>query len=226
MIADISGANSVAEENLYVQKNEDTLGRDQFLTMFLAQLKHQDPLNPMEGTEFSAQLAQFSSLEQLFNVNDNLESIKTLQDDSSRMQALDLIGKEIEAEGNTLSFEPGSLSQGSFTLDNMAECVVRVYNPEGYPVREIALGTLQPGSHSFDWDGQDSAGNMLDPGTYGFEVAALTENGDILPVETRIKGLVNRVNLDNEPPLLYVGDISVTLAQILDIRLPDGDADG
>ena len=55
---------------------QDPLGRDAFLTMLVAQLQNQDPLNPMEGSDFSAQLAQFSSLEQLFKVNDNLENIE------------------------------------------------------------------------------------------------------------------------------------------------------
>ena len=221
MIADVMGISNAPEDNPYLEKAQDTLGRDQFLKMFLAQLKHQDPLNPMEGTEFSSQLAQFSSLEQLFNVNENLQSIKTVQDDSSRLQALDLIGKEVEADGDILSLEAGSPTQGSFTLEDEAECTVRIYDQQGYPVREIQMGTLQSGSHSFEWDGLTQKGEMLDPGMYGFEIGALTKDGETLQVQTRIKGLVSRVNLDSETPLLYVGDIPITLSQVLDIRLPD-----
>jgi flagellar basal-body rod modification protein FlgD len=223
MIADVVGINTVPENDSYVTETQDTLGRDQFLTMFLAQLKYQDPLNPMEGTEFSAQLAQFSSLEQLFNVNDNLESIKTLQDNSSRFQALDLIGKDVEADGDMLCLESGKTSQGSFTLDSAAECVVRVYGQEGYPVRDMDLGTFEAGSHTFEWDGRDRSGEILDPGVYGFEIMAVTADGESVPVQTRIKGQVTRVNLDDATPTLYVGDIPITLSQVLDIRIPEID---
>ncbi|MBN1847724.1 MAG: flagellar hook assembly protein FlgD [Deltaproteobacteria bacterium] len=221
MIADVIGVSDVQGENVYTQKTQDTLGRDQFLTMFLAQLKYQDPLNPMEGTEFSSQLAQFSSLEQLFNVNENLQSIKTLQDDNSRLQALDLIGKEVEAEGDVLSLADGSSAQGSFSLEDGAECAVRIYDQQGLLVREIQMGKLSSGFHSFEWDGLNQKGDLSDPGMYGFEINALNDEGETLQVGTRIKGLVSRVNLDNDTPLLYVGEIPVTLTQILEIRSPD-----
>lgn len=226
MIADIIGINNVSEGSPDIQKTEDTLGRDQFLKMFLAQLKYQDPLNPMEGTEFSAQLAQFSSLEQLFNINENLESLRTLQSDTSRFQALDLIGKRVEAEGGLLSLETGESSQGSFILDDTAECSVRIYDQDGYPVRDIQMDTLTPGQHSFEWDGFDENGEIVDPGIYLFEITAVTENGETLPVETRISGIVNRVNLDNQVPLLYIGEIPITLSQVLDIQLPESDLGG
>ena len=143
MISDINGITSVEEESLYTAKKEEALGRDDFLKLFLAQLNNQDPLNPMDGTEFSAQLAQFSSLEQLFNVNENLESMKTLQDNSSRFQALELIGKDIEAEGDTLSLVNGTPTTGSFTLEEAADCTVLINDADGYPVREIPLGSLE-----------------------------------------------------------------------------------
>ncbi|MBW2610027.1 MAG: flagellar hook assembly protein FlgD [Deltaproteobacteria bacterium] len=221
VLSNIAGIPTVAEENPYVEKSDQKLGRDQFLRLFLAQLSHQDPLNPMASTEFSAQLAQFSSLEQLFNVNENLEAIKDVQDGSSRLQALDLIGKEIEAEGNVLSLEPGRDSMGSFSLDNIAQCAVLITDPDGYPVREIKMGILEPGRHSFEWDGNNENGDMMDQGVYGFDVTAVTESGQTVPVETRIRGQINRVSLEGETPLLYIGEMPLYISQIVDIRLPE-----
>jgi len=70
-ISDSLANNLLLDDTLQETKTEDPLGRDAFLKMLLAQMEHQDPLNPMDGTDFSAQLAQFSSLEQLFQMNDS-----------------------------------------------------------------------------------------------------------------------------------------------------------
>ena len=105
MISGINGIPGFVEDNPHTEKTEQDLGQDDFLKMFLAQLNHQDPLNPMDSTQFSAQLAQFSSLEQLFNINETLETINGLQAENGRYQSLDLIGKEVVAEGNMLYLE-------------------------------------------------------------------------------------------------------------------------
>jgi flagellar basal-body rod modification protein FlgD len=196
------------------------LGRDDFLKLFLAQMNHQDPLNPMDSTQFSAQLAQFSSLEQLFNVNENLEGIQTAQNEVGRFQSLALIGKEIEAEGDRISLKPGLASKGSFNLESRAECRVLIKDPQGYPIRELKLGELNSGPRSFEWDGNDGEGNRMDPGVYGFEVVPVDEYGQIVPVETRIRGLVDRISLEGGSQLLYIGDMALDLSQVVDIGIP------
>lgn len=196
------------------------LGRDDFLKMFLAQLKNQDPLNPMESQEFSSQLAQFSSLEQLFNVNDTLQSMKTSQEDSSRLQALDFIGKEIVAKGDALSLEEGKAVTGQFDLEGAAECTVKISNEEGVAVRRIPMGYLGSGSHTFQWDGRNSAGNAMDPGVYTFAITALNTTGTQVNADTRISGKVTGVNLEGNPVNLYVGNIPVAITQVMDIRTP------
>ena len=64
---------------------KEDLGRDEFLTLFIEQLKHQDPLSPMDSSQFTAQLAQYSSLEQLFNINDHLEVLQSSQEDNAHI---------------------------------------------------------------------------------------------------------------------------------------------
>ena len=226
MISDINGITSVEEESLYTAKKEEALGRDDFLKLFLAQLNNQDPLNPMDGTEFSAQLAQFSSLEQLFNVNENLESMKTLQDNSSRFQALELIGKDIEAEGDTLSLVNGIPTTGSFTLEEAADCTGLINDADGYPVREISLGSLEKGEQSFEWDGRDWEGNPINDGVYSFEITALSQTGVSVPVETKVRGTVSRVNFEGDQPVLYIGEMPVYMSQVIDVDLMDTKTDG
>jgi flagellar basal-body rod modification protein FlgD len=225
MISAIEGIPLVEEENPYASKESKNLGRDEFLKLFLAQLNHQDPLNPMDGTQFSSQLAQFSSLEQLFNVNENLESIKAAQDGDGFYQILDLIGKEIEAEGNSLSLMRGETASGGFYSEIPAECSVLISDQNGYPVRELSMGMIESGEHSFKWDGRDQDGNLMESGIYTYEVAAMDPSGEIMPVETRIRGVVDRINLDGEEPLLYIGSTAIQLSQIMNVNIPPGETD-
>ena len=76
-------------------KGNDIMGKEDFLTLLVAQLQNQDPLNPDDPTEFTAQLAQFSSLEQLFNLNESMDKVATSVNDSQKLSALSMIGKEV-----------------------------------------------------------------------------------------------------------------------------------
>ena len=223
----ISGISFLTQNQQSTESNSRTkeLGRDQFLTMLLAQLKHQDPLNPMEGQEFSAQLAQFSSLEQLFNMNENLEAMKSAQDQNARFYALDLIGKEIEADGDSLSWQQGKTAKGGFTIDERAHCTALISDASGAYVRSIDLGLLEPGQHTVEWDGLNDTGTLQEEGTYLFEVRAVSESGIFLPAATRITGQVTRVNMAGDQPILYVDDVPVYLAQVIDIRAPEASSE-
>src|SRR5512139_3118227 len=83
------------------------MGKDAFLTLLIAQLQHQDPLNPADSTEFTAQLAQFSSLEQLSTINENLDALKLYQASGNNAQAVSFIGKNIVSKGQTLPVTSG-----------------------------------------------------------------------------------------------------------------------
>jgi flagellar basal-body rod modification protein FlgD len=220
MIDMIQGGRSV-ETNLYAEKETNPLDQDAFLKIFMAQLSHQDPLNPMEGTEFTAQLAQFSSLEQLFNVNQHLESIEDVQDEGSRFQALNFMGKEIVAEGNGMSLVEGKNAKGAFSLNQRAECYVTIVDGAGNSVKSISLGVLEPGQHDFEWNGLNGLGASQPSGIYGFDVVAINENGSGVPANTMIAGIVSRVTLEGPEPVIYVGELPVSMSKVLDIRSAD-----
>jgi flagellar basal-body rod modification protein FlgD len=200
-------------------------GQDDFLNLFLAQMKHQDPLNPMDSHEFTAQLAQFSSLEQLFNINEHLESIINANKQSMQYQAINLIGKEVVLGGDVLSLEAGKSATGRFSLESVAHVGAVIYDETGQPVRDLELGELSPGYHDFSWDGKDNDGRMLEPGIYGFEVLAESGDGLIMPVRTQVVGEVTRVNLEEASPVLFVGDLPVSISQLIDIRSSGGSAE-
>jgi flagellar basal-body rod modification protein FlgD len=202
-------------------RSEDVMGKDTFLTLLVAQLRHQDPLNPMEGTEFTAQLAQFSSLEQLQNVNDNLGLIHFNQDEELIFKAMDFMGKEIDVTGDQLILADGNIAKGGFLLETPGDCIVTVFNANGTAVRHIPMGGLNPGSHQFEWDGTKDSGEALGDGVYHFTVEALDGTGQFRAVETFLSGRVDRVNIEGQVPLLYVGDMPVPLPSVRDVRMPD-----
>jgi flagellar basal-body rod modification protein FlgD len=201
-------------------KSEDVLGKDSFLTLLVAQLRHQDPLNPMEGTEFTAQLAQFSSLEQLQNVNDNLSNMQVSQSEELIFKAMDFMGKEIDVQGKDLMLDDETPARGGFYMDAPGECVVTVFDANGTAVKNIPMGRLEPGIHSFEWDGTGDSGAVQDPGIYGFAVTAVDGTGQALPVETFLSGRVNRVSFEGGTPLLYVGEVPVAIPNVRDVRMP------
>ena len=200
-------------------------GQDDFLNLFLAQMKHQDPLNPMDSHEFTAQLAQFSSLEQLFNVNEHLETMIDVDGKNIQYQAINFIGKEVVVGGDILSLEEGKAAKGRFSLEAESQVSAVIYDENGHLVRHLDLGELSPGHGDFSWDGKDGDGNMLTPGVYRFEVIAESADGLVTPVMTQIVGEVTRVNLEGASPVLFVGDLPVSISQLIDIQTPERSTD-
>ncbi|MEJ2725785.1 MAG: flagellar hook capping FlgD N-terminal domain-containing protein, partial [Deltaproteobacteria bacterium] len=223
MIDAILGSGSQQQE-VYEAENKDSLGKDDFLKIFMAQLQHQDPLNPMEGTEFTSQLAQFSSLEQLYNVNQNLESLKEVQEGNGKFESLNLIGKEIAAEGDTISLGEGTTTKAAFKIGEEADCTALIYDSDGNLVRKISLGVLEAGNQELEWDGVGDAGVNMAAGMYGFEVVAIGKNGETVAADTMISGRVERVSLGGSSPTVYVGAIPISFSQIRDVQVPQATA--
>jgi flagellar basal-body rod modification protein FlgD len=219
----ISGVTDYSDTSQTAASTEgtDTLGKDTFMKLLLAQLQNQDPLNPMDATQFSAQLAQFSSLEQLYNMNESMGTLIDAQDSSNRYQALDLIGKEIEAAGDVLSLGDAGTAAGSFAIGSDANCAAVITDANGNVIKTMDLGSLEAGDHTFKWDGTEQDGDKADQGLYGFEIIAEGAAGQAVTAETRIRGIVNRVNMDGDEPMLYVGSFSLPFSEITDITLAE-----
>lgn len=200
-------------------KNNKSLGKDAFLTMLVAQMKNQDPLNPMENTEFTAQLAQFSSLEQMFNVNENLKNIQMTQSSLNNTQSVSIIGKEIKAEGNSIKLSNGAPVDINYKLSSAAKEVrINIYDSRGELVRTILLSSQDAGEQSFVWDGKDGSGNSLSDGAYSFMVSAKDLIGTEVSVTPLIKGQVTGVSFDSGNTLLSVGGQRVSLGSVIEVN--------
>lgn len=211
--------------NSYVEpekEEEDPLGRDAFLTMLVAQLKHQDPLNPMDGTAFTAQLAQFSSLEQQFGMNDSLESILTemkVEEDDNNL--LDYIGKEISADNNTISVTGGSATKASYTLEEPGDVIVSIVDSDGMEVQSFSMGQKGIGTHELIWDAKNGDGGTIADGVYKYQVVSIDANGVPFPAKTAAVGIVNGVTYENGKQYLIMKDQLVDPDTVIEIRLSE-----
>lgn len=203
-----------------VRKAHNTLDKDDFLKLMLTQMKNQDPMNPMQSHEMAAQLAQFTSLEQLFNVNKNLEGLSSKQDPLAKFEALNFLGKTIKSDTREIFHAVGdSANELRFNLGGDASKVkVKISDDFGQPVKEIESQNLNKGLAKIVWDGKDSRGRDVKAGRYTFSVEAENAGGQKINVQTETKGVVTGVNYTPEGPLLMVGDQKVKLQDVQKIE--------
>ena len=182
------------------------LGREDFLTLLVEQLKHQDPLNPLESAEFTTQLAQFSSLEQLFGMNENLAGIREVLSNQDKENLLELIGKTVKAEDNTILIKDGNAASGSYLLEDAADVTISIYDSNGIEIRRLYPGRQDAGEYDVVWDGKGNSGEMAEDGIYSFEITATNEAGNYVTANTYISGEVTGVTYKYGIPYLIIGD--------------------
>jgi flagellar basal-body rod modification protein FlgD len=194
------------------------LGKNDFLNMLIAQLQHQDPLNPADGTEFTAQLAQFSSLEQLSNINDSLKNMEQFQASLTHSQAVSYIGKEITASGNGLQLNDGQAATCHFELAaNAAMAAISVYDATGGFVNSFETGPLGSGRQSATWSGKDLDGNPMPPGVYRFEIQAVDAANESINVTPLMSAVVTGVSFKDNTAHLITALQTVAIDDVIDV---------
>jgi flagellar basal-body rod modification protein FlgD len=191
-----------------------SLGKDDFLKMLLAQLKNQDPLNPLDGTDFAAQLAQFSSLEQLTNMSTELSTLGLYQMTASNVQAVGLIGKEVTARGDNTVKAAGAPVSLSYELPADASTVsVKIYNEAGDLVKTIDGGTQNDGVNSVTWNCSDAPA-----GNYTFDVDAKDAGGNAITATTITSGQVTAVHFKDNAIMLTVNGRDIAFSDIVSVK--------
>ena len=186
-------------------KASSQLGMDNFLTLFTTQLQYQDPTNPMDSYELAAQLAQFSTVEELTKLNSSIEDIETYLASLANAEMVNLVGKQVEASGNALQLNDGKITNASFETGSAANVTVRIYNEDGTLVRTQALGQQTAGSHTISWDGRNDAGTKVSNSNYTFKVEAVGADGNAISAQTKVEGTVSSVRLENGVSYLLLG---------------------
>ncbi|MCG8641011.1 MAG: flagellar hook capping protein [Desulfobacterales bacterium] len=197
------------------EKN-DALGQDAFLTMLVAQLQNQDPLNPMDGTDFSAQLAEFSQLEQLMNLNETMESLTSTLSENSDEDAVSYIGKQITGNVDVMNVEEGTVSGGFYNLSQPADVMINITDANGNTVKTLYPGQMSAGSHLIKWDGTDNNRDAVEDGTYKYTVMANSGRG-FEEIPATITGKVDGVAYNNGTSYLVVQGILVDTQSLLSV---------
>lgn len=211
----IDNVQSAAQTSTQTTSN-DELGKDEFLTMLVAQLQYQDPMNPMDSTGFTAQLAQFSSLEQLENINSTLETMTTHQASNENAMAVQFIGKEVTAVGNEVELGESGSATMSFDLAGDADAVyIKVYNAAGAYVGDFEVDALAAGEQQVTWDGTDADGQPLPEGQYQFDVLAVDEDGVPVSATTYATGVVTGVSYQNGEAYLQTDSFLLPISSVV-----------
>lgn len=212
--ASTAGASGIAATG------DSSLGKDDFLKILVAQLQAQDPLAPMEGQEFASQLAQFSSLEQLTNVNSNLEASQAFDLAMSNNSTIALIGKTVDAPGNTIDLKAGEVESLSFSVDgDAADVNIEIFDSTGVKVATADLGAQSNGLHQFVWNGTDASGAFLPAGNYSFNVTAKDAAGNFVPAKTFAAGLVTDVIFEEGQAFAIVNGQKLATNEISKVSL-------
>lgn len=200
----------------------DELGKDQFLELLVAQMNNQDPLSPQENGEFIAQLAQFSTVEGIGNLNTSMESLLSGYQSSQALQASSLVGRTVIVPADQAVVDTEVGLEGQLALQkNSTNVFVNIYDDAGSLVKTINLGSQEAGMHDFTWDGTDASGNLAEPGIYTVEAMASID-GKNTQMATLLPANVDSVSLgaggSGEMLLNVAGLGSISLSNVYAIK--------
>jgi flagellar basal-body rod modification protein FlgD len=222
--------------------NKTAMGRDEFLKMLVAQLKNQDPLNPMDGKDMAAQLAQFSTVEQLMTLNTSMDAAKASQDatakaleamQKSQTESSDAISQMIEGQmavstvgkigvttGNTMFVDrdgAGTITIDAGTASGVGK--VTIYNEKGEAVTSGAIPKVATGQQSFDLR-DVTLDSALPAGKYTYKFEVATDGGQQLQqVKTYTTGRITGLKYDQGNPVLIIGNsLALPMSQLIQIR--------
>jgi flagellar basal-body rod modification protein FlgD len=195
------------------------LGKEEFLKMLVAQLKNQDPMNPMNSDQMAAQLAQFSSLEQLTNISKQLEAQATNQDSLIASihdtTAMGILGKTVLAVGDQIEVDGSGTGDARFEVGGQGGlATLRIFDAAGNEVGSRALGFVSAGRHEAELG---SATDDLPAGPYYFAVDVVDAAGKPVPSQSLVQAKVDGVSYGPDGPVLTSGTIQIPLGAVIQI---------
>lgn len=194
---------------------------DNFLTLLTQQLQNQDPLSPMETTEFTNQLVQFTGVEQAILTNTQLEQLVQVQLSGQTLSALSFIGKEVSAIGDLAYLSDGE-AQFAYTLAEDAASAAYTIRDQNDNIVYAGTGPAGSGTHQISWNGVKSNNTIAEDGIYSISVEALDADGQPIDAEAGIVGVVTGVESRDGQPVVMIGDLAIYLQEITSVRAPQG----
>lgn len=211
-----SSSSSTTSTSSSNSSNSLSASYEMFLTLLTTQLQTQNPLDPVDSTEFTSQLATYAALEQQISTNDKLDEVLSSIGTLSFSSGVGYLGMTVEADSDTLAVDDGGAVDGSwkYALDGEAEDVtLKIVDSDGNVVWS-GKGDTASGSHDFTWDGKDSKGNAVTAGQYTLQVTATDSADKTVDSSISITGTVTAVDSSSGSTVLEIGDTEVDLSDI------------
>lgn len=201
--------------------NKNELGQQEFLQLLVAQMRNQDPINPMDGAEFASQLAQFNSVEQLISVNNGLGNLQNSQQMMSasltNSMAASLTGKHVKALSNEVHLASGESANVQYKLNSSASEVEFIIRSEsGAEVRRETVNGVASGDNTWVWDGRNESGDRMADGNYTIEVRA-SNDGSRVESLTYIEGNVDKVRYSGNGVFLSLNNVQVAIGDVEEV---------
>ncbi len=214
--------NTAINSNSQTNGNNSVLGKDDFLKLLITQLKNQDPMNPTNGTEFASQLAQFSSLEQLSNLNDSIQQSMNnsyyLTQSINNSLASNLVGKNVTVLSDSVTNSgQGETNLGYSLPKNAASATIAIQNENGVTVKTIEGISKTMGDNKVSWDFSDDDGNQLPEGNYTFTVNAVDNSGNEIDVQTFSSGTIDGIKYSSSGSMVLINGNQYNLSDIMEI---------
>ena len=193
---------------------------DDFLVLLTTQLQNQDPLAPLDATQFTDQLVQFSAVEQAINTNTKLDELIALQGGNQLNAAVSYIGRDVEADSEMIALQNGAATI-LYGLDAAAvNTTISIVDEFGQRVRTYS-GDTSTGLHELVWDGLNDQGIAQPDGIYGIVVTATDADNQTMTVATGTRGRVTGVESQGDEVFLKLGDLLVPLTQVFAVDEAD-----
>ncbi len=192
-----------------------------FLNLLTTQLQNQDPLSPMDSTEFTNQLVSFAGVEQQINANSKLDSLVSLNLGSSFSSSLNYVGKDVSYLSSESYFDGAAPVKINYSIDGESvNTTVNIFAEDGTLILSKPVGNSEDATE-FIWDGKDE-NNVTQPmGTYTIRVDALDAENAALTTTTVVSGAVNGIETQNGSTFLLVGERAVSLGNIIKVSERD-----
>lgn len=219
VVSSVSGTGQAVTAEAGASQTALSNNYELFLRILTTQIKEQDPLDPVDASEYTSQLVQYSSVEQQIKTNDQLGSLLSAIESSASLNFVNYIGTEIVASGNTAQLA-GESASWSYNAPEDGEALIQIVNSLGSVVYE-GKHDLQRGKHEFVWDGKGKNGISNPDGNYGIAIYQLDDNGDpAVQVPTEFKGIVDGVEFFGSSAVLTVGGTYVPVSEVYSVRRP------
>jgi flagellar basal-body rod modification protein FlgD len=184
-----------------------------FLTLLTTQLKNQNPLDPLDTNQFTAQLVQFAQVEQQLKANDQLTTLVALQQTAQATQALDYVGQKVVVDGDTAPLKDGTATWW-VTVDKPVTATVTITDSTGQTVMTSTRSLNAGKNQALNWDGKDASDLQWPDGNYKMTITAKDANGQSVAIPTEIQAVVDSADLTESPPVLSIAGKDYTIDKL------------